>query len=479
MLFNSFQFLLFLPVILALYFATPQRWRWVPLLIASFYFYMCWRPEYVVLILFSACIDYVVAILLDKTAAKTARRLLLLTSLVSNLGLLFFFKYYDFFVNSLATVGSAFSYQPTLPVLSLLLPLGISFYTFQALSYTIDVYRQEREAEHHAGYFMLYLMYFPQLVAGPIERSTRLLPQLREYHAFSWDAIKSGVRLVIWGLFVKMAVADRLAPVVDVIYNQPQAWSAGTLILGTIFFAFQIYCDFGGYSLIAIGCARMFGVDLMRNFAHPYLATNIIDFWRRWHISLSTWFRDYVYMPLGGNTGPRRRYLTNVMIVFLISGLWHGASWTFVIWGAFHGTWSILSRVTRDIRARIVNEQLSWAPVWFLTLYRTLFTFTMVCVGWIFFRAPTFADASAVLSGIFTGQPGTGQSLPFDERTMLANWMLVGIVIAWDFYGTGRLKFDVVTRAPVALRYAGALVLLLMFMMFANFGGHNFIYFQF
>jgi alginate O-acetyltransferase complex protein AlgI len=479
MLFNSFQFLLFLPVTLALYFATPHRWRWVPLLIASFYFYMCWRPEYVVLILFSAGVDYIVAILLERTEAKAARRGLLLASLVSNLGLLFFFKYYDFFINSLTAVGSAFSYHPTLPALSLLLPLGISFYTFQALSYTIDVYRRERAAEHHAGYFMLYLMYFPQLVAGPIERSTRLLPQLRAHHTFSADNIKSGLRLVVWGLFIKMAVADRLAPVVDAIYNQPEAWSAGTLVMGTIFFAFQIYCDFGGYSLIAIGCARMFGVELMRNFNHPYLSTNIIDFWRRWHISLSTWFRDYVYMPLGGNTGPRRRYLTNVLIVFLISGLWHGASWTFVIWGAFHGTWSILSRITRDARARIVGEQLGWAPGWFLTLYRTAFTFAMVCLGWIFFRAPTFADASAVYRGIFTGQAGTGQSLPFDTRTILVNWLLVGVVLAWDFAGTGKLRFDVVQRAPVALRYAGALVLLLMFMMFANFGGHNFIYFQF
>jgi alginate O-acetyltransferase complex protein AlgI len=351
-LFNSIEFLLFFPVVVAIYFATPQRYRWALLLAASYYFYASWKPEYLLLIIASTLVDYGCGLRMGSIAGKARRKKWLLVSLTSNLGLLFAFKYFNFFNESARAVFDRFNIFYDVPAFDLLLPVGISFYTFQTLSYSIDVYRGRQRPERHLGIFALYVSFFPQLVAGPIERSTHLLPQFFQPHRFEYDRVTSGLRLVLWGFFKKVVVADRLALYVNAVYNDPSAHTGPTILLATYFFAFQIYCDFSGYSDIAIGTARVMGYDLMQNFRRPYFARSISEFWSRWHISLSTWFRDYLYIPLGGNRVPRWRWYVNLFAVFLISGLWHGANWTFVVWGALHGTYLIVGLVTSDARER-------------------------------------------------------------------------------------------------------------------------------
>ncbi|MCE7945771.1 MAG: MBOAT family protein, partial [Chlorobi bacterium CHB1] len=312
MLFHSLEFIIFFPVVVAIYFLAPLRFRQFFLLLASYYFYMCWKAEYAVLILLSTGIDYVAALHMHKTSGR------------GNI-------FYEF------------------PLFDILLPVGISFYTFQTLSYTIDVYRSEKTPERNFIKFALYVTFFPQLVAGPIERSTRLLPQFDHEHKFDANRVVSGLRLMLWGFFKKLVIADRLALYVNEVYNNPADYTGLPVIIATYFFAFQIYCDFSAYSDIAIGAARVLGFDLMKNFRQPYLAQSIGEFWKRWHISLSTWFRDYLYIPLGGNRVSRLRWYVNLMAVFLISGLWHGANWTFVVWGALHGSYFVLSLLTQKL----------------------------------------------------------------------------------------------------------------------------------
>lgn len=331
MLFNSLEFIIFFPIVVALYFALNPKYRWILLLIASYYFYMCWNYKYIILIAASTIIDYIAGICIYHTRKKYLKTLFLLTSLMTNLGLLFFFKYFNFFGDSFNYVFEKFNIFYRVPAYHFLLPVGISFYTFQTLSYTIDIYKEGHKPEYHFGKFALFVSFFPQLVAGPIERSTNLLPQFHKNFTFDYNRIKSGIVQMCWGFFKKVVIADRLAEYVNAVYNNASDYQGLPLIIATVFFAFQIYCDFSGYSDIAIGSAKILGYDLMQNFRRPYLAVNIQDFWRRWHISLSTWFRDYVYIPLGGSRVKKLRWHFNLFITFLISGLWHGAEWTFII----------------------------------------------------------------------------------------------------------------------------------------------------
>jgi len=334
MLFNSLDFLIFFPVIVGLYFALSPKYRWVLLLGASYYFYMCWKAEYIILIVFSTLVDYFAARQMARIQEKKKRRPFLYLSLLSNLGLLFFFKYWNFFSGETRALLDSWNIMADVPTFQLLLPVGISFYTFQTLSYTIDVYNGKLEPEKNLGRFALYVSFFPQLVAGPIERATHLLPQLRQTFDFDYQRVVSGLQQMLWGFFKKVVIADRLAVYVNEIYASPGDENGLALLLATYFFAFQIYCDFSGYSDIAIGAARVMGYDLMENFRTPYLSKSIREFWSRWHISLSTWFRDYLYIPLGGNRVPQVRWFLNLFIVFVVSGFWHGANWTFLIWGA-------------------------------------------------------------------------------------------------------------------------------------------------
>lgn len=403
MLFNSFEFVLFFPAVAAMYFALPYRFRGGLLLVASYFFYMCWEPGYLVLILISTLVDYWAALLMGCTTRRGVRRAFLAGSLGTNLGLLFFFKYYNFFREALTGLFGDLGVEASFPVSHFLLPVGISFYTFQTLSYTIEVYRGRQEPERRLDVFALYVAFFPQLVAGPIERASHLLPQLKARCDFDYDRVSDGVKLMFWGLFKKMVIADRLATFVDPVYNHPEIHNGLYLTVATVFFAFQIYCDFSGYTDIALGAARVFGVGLMDNFERPYFARSVAVFWRRWHISLSTWFRDYVYFPLGGNRVATGRWCFNVGAVFVLSGLWHGANWTFLVWGALHGTYLIASRLLGPWRARAVAWiHLDRAPRALRVLQGTA-TFTLVCFAWIFFRARNLADAWYVATHLFRG----------------------------------------------------------------------------
>lgn len=396
MLFNSLEFLVFFPTVVCLYFIVPLRFRWMFLLGASYYFYMSWKPEYLILILISTGVDYLAARGMGRTTHEGYRKGYLILSLVTNLSILFTFKYFNFFGRTIEHTASWFSLPYDIPTLNVVLPVGISFYTFQTLSYTIDVYRGEKEPETHLGVFALYVAFFPQLVAGPIERSTRLLPQFFEEHSVDWNRIIDGAKLMLWGFFKKIVIADRLAIMVDQIYNSPHEYSGIYLIVATYFFAFQIFCDFSGYSDIAIGAAQILGFDLMENFQRPYFSKSIPEFWRRWHISLSTWFKDYLYIPLGGNRVPEIRFYFNIFMVFFISGLWHGAAWTFAVWGILHGVFYLFSIWTNDWQEAIIerfNDQFGFL----IKCTRVFITFHLVTLSWIFFRANTIDQAFYIL----------------------------------------------------------------------------------
>jgi alginate O-acetyltransferase complex protein AlgI len=408
-LFNSWQYVLFLPLVVALHFAVPHRLRWAVLLLASYVFYACWEPAYLVLIVASTVVDYGAGRGMGSARTPGRKRALLCLSLLANLGLLFAFKYWDFFASSVHTALGWAGVGWEAPVLDVLLPVGISFYTFQTLSYTIEVYRGNQAPERHLGVFALYVSYFPQLVAGPIERSVNLLPQLREEQRWCPDRAAEGLRLIVCGLVKKVVIADRLALLVDGVYADPAAHDGPLLALATIFFAFQIYCDFSGYSDIAIGSAEILGHKLMKNFERPYFARSVPEFWSRWHISLSTWFRDYLYIPLGGSRVAKVFRWRNILIVFAVSGLWHGASWCFVIWGGLHGMYYLLGEWLAPLRSGLARATgLAKSPR-VLAALAGVTTFVLVDLAWVFFRADTPADAFAVLGGM-----GSGWSLLLD-----------------------------------------------------------------
>ena len=395
MLFNSFTYLIFFPVVVAVYFAIPHRYRWAWLLGASCYFYMAFIPVYIFILFFTIAVDYAAGILIeDATGAK--RRSWLIMSLIANIGVLAVFKYFNFLNANVRAIAEVLHWPYGMPALNIILPIGLSFHTFQAMSYTIEVYRGRQRAERHLGIYSLYVMFFPQLVAGPIERPQNLIHQLRERHDFDYERVTNGLRRIAGGLFMKVVIADRLARYVNVVYNDPSSFEGLTLVVATIFFAFQIYCDFAGYSQIAIGSAEVLGVRLMQNFNRPYLAQSISEFWSRWHISLSTWFRDFVYIPLGGNRVPKLRWYYNLFVTFLLSGLWHGANWTFVIWGGLNGFYLISSLITASVRERVAEATgLTRRPKLHAVL-RVGIMFGLTCVAWVFFRANSLHDAMIV-----------------------------------------------------------------------------------
>lgn len=402
MLFHSLEFFVFFPLVVALFFATPSRHRWALLLVASYVFYGAWKPEYLVLIATSTGVDYVLARKLGTEERAGRRKLLLVLSLATNLGLLVAFKYLGFFAGVLESLVGPL--RPPLDSASLdfVLPVGISFYTFQTIGYTIDVYRREREPEHHLGRFALYVSFFPQLVAGPIERSVRLLPQFRAHQSFDFARVRSGLGQMLWGFFKKLVIADRAAFFVSAVYDHPGEFQGLTVVVATYLFAFQIYCDFSGYTDIAIGAARVLGFELMENFDRPYASSSVTEFWRRWHISLSTWFRDYVYIPLGGSRLAPVGVARNLAIVFLLSGLWHGANWTFVFWGGFHGMLLVLGYGWR--RAWGASSRMtppSGGAGGVLAILRRYagiaITFHLVCLGWVFFRAESLDHVADLL----------------------------------------------------------------------------------
>lgn len=467
MLFNSLAFAIFLPIVFFLYWALPNKYRSIFLFLSSYYFYMCWNVKYVVLILFTTVVSYVGALLLERCKEKYKKTILLGMVTVASLGVLFFFKYLDLFQNVLMRIGSlaGFSFHPI--TLGLMLPVGISFYTFQTLSYVIDVYKKEVDAEKNFIVYAAFISFFPQLVAGPIERTKNLLPQIKEERQFSYQQSVDGLKMMAWGFFKKLVIADGLAVYADVVYDEVQAYQGFALVLATVFFAIQIYCDFSGYSEIAVGTAKLFGIELMKNFDSPYYSGSLREFWGRWHISLSSWFKDYVYIPLGGNRKGRVRKALNQIITMALSGLWHGANYTYVCWGLMHGFGQIVEDLLPKRRRRIM-------------------TFVFVCLAWVFFRAQSVSEAVY----IFTNIPvGIVTPLSYMTQGFAALKMKVadgvGIIISltmlfvYDFIALKKAPLQMLDRLPKWGRYVFYYAFLLFVLLFASFNSQEFVYFQF
>jgi alginate O-acetyltransferase complex protein AlgI len=414
--FNSFEFLVFFSIVVAVYFVCPPRHRWGWLLAASLYFYAAWALGYVVLLVISTFIAYILAIQIAKTSVQARRKALLISGLVLTLEPLIVSKYLGFFSNSLGALFGGFSPVHDPPVTQLLIPVGISFYTFQTLGYLIDVYRGKIEPERHLGILTLFVSFFPQLVAGPIERAGHLLPQFRAKHDLSASGISDGLQRALWGMFKKVVVADRLAIYVDAVYDSPADHRGLPVILATCFFAMQIYCDFSGYTDIALGVAKVMGYDLTENFRQPYCSSSIAEFWRRWHISLSSWLRDYLYIPLGGSRVPRWRWYTNLMIVFLLSGLWHGANWTFVLWGGLHGLYYVFEAWTQKARDKLL-QMLHMEESAVRAAIGALVILNLVCFAWLFFRANSVSDAFLLLDHMAQIRASTDIYAPWANGT--------------------------------------------------------------
>lgn len=480
MLFNSLHFLVYFPIVAAVYFLIPHRVRWAWLLAASYYFYMCWKPAYVAVIWLLTIVDYIAGRVIAGASTQARRRLFLGISLASNLGLLFFFKYFNFVNDTLRTVTESFDVLYGIPDLDVILPIGISFHTFQALNYTIDIYRREREPERHLGRFALFIAFFPQLVAGPIERAGHLLPQFLVEHRFDPAMAASGLRLMLWGFFKKLVIADRLAVFVNAVYDDPSSQSGLRLTVATYCFAYQIYSDFSGYSDIAVGAARVLGFDLVRNFERPYFATSIRAFWRRWHISLSTWFRDYVFIPLGGSRVGAWRLAANLMIVFTVSGFWHGANWTYIVWGALHGGFMVAALASSRLREKAWSSAGAWAAR-LRPLVAGLATFHLVTFAWIFFRAESVGDASTVVSRIArwadAAQPIAVPGFDGIELALAAVFVFVlEAVQLVQERGSVPACFG---KLPGFARLALYAALIMVILLFGRFDERAFIYFQF
>jgi alginate O-acetyltransferase complex protein AlgI len=479
--FNSTSFLFFFVLVGVLYFGSPFRLRWVVLLCASYYFYMCWKPEYLFILIGSTLANYYAGIRMGRIESKLKRKKVLAGVLLFNLGVLFLFKYFSFFNQSLRTLFDHTNLFYGVPALRFLQPIGISFYTFKNMSYAIDVYRGNKTPEQNPGIYALYVAFFPQLLAGPIERATRLLPQFHEKHPFDAQRVTNGLRLMLWGFFEKMVIGDTLATLVDPVFNHPTQFAGPSLVLASVLFAFQIYYDFSGYSDIAIGAARILGYETMANFNRPYASKSISEFWRRWHISLSTWFRDYLYIPLGGNRVSVPRWSLNLFIVFLLCGLWHGASWTFVVWGGLHGFYLVFSNVTRGARDKVTRRMgLNRTPRLHHVLKGTV-TFSLVCFAWIFFRANSFSDISYILRHLFTGwgnilsAEGIKAALAFGPSPF--EW-IVGITALGLAEGFHLLP-DRIAGKPALVRWAAYYGLILGILLLGQFDSKQFIYFQF
>lgn len=478
MIFTTYQFLVFFIVVFILFFTVPKSWRHPLLLVSSYYFYMCSIPWYITVIIGITLIDFWAGIRIEDARSRRSKRAYLIVSLISNFGLLFTLKYAGFFEKSILNDALGLGF----PVLRFILPLGISFHTFQAVSYTVEVYKGRSPAERNLLIYALYVAFFPQMVAGPIERPYNLLPQFHTEKNLNLARFESGFRMALWGVFKKMAVADLLATAVNTVYDRPSGFTGPTLALATFFFAVQIYCDFSGYSDIAIGIARMMGYDLMINFRQPYFAKSVGEFWHRWHISLSTWFRDYLYIPLGGSRVRRSRYFVNIMVVFLISGLWHGANWTFAIWGGLHGFYLIFGQFTAPLRNRLKAALGLDKTGGFLTVCQVLITFLLATVAWVFFRASTVQDAFYIVSHLtawrgFETSEILSLGLPRFELASAIFLIATVFITEWCIFQRPRLVTGLWAGRPFRWAITYACVFAVIF--FGIFGHVEFIYFQF
>ena len=489
MLFNSDAFLVFFPVVTLLYFLLPHKLRCVWLLAASCFFYMFFKPVYILILAFTIVIDYFAGMAIEGAIDKKIRKRYLILSILANIGVLAFFKYYNFINGNITGLALLFGAHNPVPFLRIALPIGLSFHTFQAMSYTIEVYRGKQKAESNFGIYALYVMFYPQLVAGPIERPQNLIHQFREKHNFDPAACTEGLKQILWGFFKKLVIADRLAIVVNNVYNHPANFHGFAFVVATIFFSIQIYCDFAGYSDIAIGCARVMGFRLMSNFDRPYFSTSFSAFWTRWHISLSSWFRDYVYIPLGGNRVKFSRLCFNILIVFLLSGLWHGANWTFLIWGGLNAIYLLVEMiVNRPGRNRINNVPRSFLS----SAFSATFTFILISFAWIFFRATSVKNALYVISNMFVRDkqssyfsladahiPGAATTwLGMSPIKILCSAALIPLLLVLESLQRGN-NFSRFNKLPVAARWMAYYVVIFAIIFFGIFDTRQFIYYQF
>lgn len=497
MLFNSLNFLIFFPIVTLIYFVIPHKIRYIWLLVCSYYFYMCWNAAYALLLFVSTFITWLSGLAIGnivKNGKDDANRQqskgIVAISFILNLTILAFFKYAGFAVNSVNQLFQAVGIQFVVPKVDVLLPVGISFYIFQALSYTVDVYRGDVKVEKNLLKYMVFVSFFPQLVAGPIERSSRLLEQFYEKHSFDFERVCRGLMIMLWGFFQKLVVADRLAVLVNQVFLYNSYYSGIEIIVAVMFFAVQIYCDFAGYSNIAIGASQVMGFELMENFRQPYLANSVSDFWRRWHISLTSWFRDYLYIPLGGNRKGKLAKYRNIMIVFLTSGLWHGANWTYVVWGGLNGLFQVIADLTKKPRQKlkaffkIRQESGSWR------ILSTVITFILVDFTWIFFRADSMADAFQIISRIFSQfnpwvlVDGTLYTLGLSQVDFWIGILSIAVLLTVDIVHERGVKIrSWVLQQNLWFRwsiYLGAIFFILIFGFYGpNYDASQFIYFQF
>jgi D-alanyl-lipoteichoic acid acyltransferase DltB (MBOAT superfamily) len=435
---------------------------------------MAFVPLYILILGFTIVVDYFAGIYIENAAGKR-RKILLICSLVANIGILAVFKYYNFINDNISILATNLNLTNNIPYLNILLPIGLSFHTFQAMSYTIEVYRGNQKAEKHFGIYSLYVMFYPQLVAGPIERPQNILSQMHTKHEFSYANLSAGFKQMAWGFFKKLVVADRLSIYVETVYPNPELHNGTTVVISSLFFAIQIYCDFSGYSDIAIGAARTMGYDLMTNFKRPYFATSITNFWSRWHISLSTWFRDYLYIPLGGNRVKVSRRFLNLFIVFIVSGLWHGASYNFIIWGALHGFYQIIGLIIKPYLSKLESHFSGFLlSIW--NFLKGTMVLSIVTFAWIFFRANTLTDAYTLISNLnsFGKMPFLGGINQFGH-CILAIVLLFSIEYFMEF----KPNFKLMNHAKPLVRWASVMALLFIILTLGVFNGGQFIYFQF
>ena len=498
MLFNSIDFLIFFPIVLIIYFIIPNKIKYLWLLVSSYYFYMCWNAKYALLILTSTVITYFSGLLLEKVKNTDIeivkqikmKKLIVALSFLSNLGILFYFKYINFTIDVLTKILNQVHVQVDIPTFDIILPVGISFYTFQALSYTMDVYRDEIYAEKNFFRYALFVSFFLQLVAGPIERSKNLLKQLAVPQKFNFEKAREGFLLMLWGYFLKIVLADRIAIFVDIVYGDYSTYSGYYLIVATVLFAVQIYCDFAGYSIVAMGAAKIFGIELMENFDAPYLSTSVSDFWRKWHISLTSWFKDYLYIPLGGSKkGKTRKYL-NKMIVFFVSGIWHGASFSFVVWGGINGLYQIIGEILQPLMDKFVKVLRLNRESLGHKIINILGTFILIDFSWIFFRANGFKQALEIIKSMITVKnpwilfDGSLYNCGLDIKNF---WLMIfGIIILLfsDYLKIKEIKVrNVIVKQDYWCRWIVIAIIVLFILTFGKYGpsydSSNFIYFQF
>lgn len=488
MLFNSVDFLLFFTFVTSLYYLLPHKLRWIHLLLASCLFYMYFIPIYILILFFTIVIDYWAGIAIEN-AEGGRRKAYLILSIVANVGVLAFFKYYNLVAGSLNHLSYISHSATAIPYLDIILPIGLSFHTFQAMSYTIEVYRGNFKAERHPGIYALYVMFYPQLVAGPIERPQNLLPQFRIEHKLEYDNIAIGLRLMLWGMIKKVVIADRLVQFTDPIFNHPKNYPGLVMVVAALFFAIQIYCDFSGYSDIAIGAARVMGFRLMTNFNLPYFSKSVVEFWKRWHISLSTWFRDYLYISLGGNRVSVSRMYLNLLIVFVISGLWHGAHYTYLVWGGLHGIAFVFVRMTAKIRRKLADTTGVSKRQGLNNLLSMLITFGFVAFAWIFFRAESLHNAALIVKKMYYAPHELvlimhTHKLGFLHLGGLASVVPDGLLWIGLFFLAQilELKYNISQRFPGFAAWQRWLVYYIAIAVLLFFGIHNntqFIYFQF